>query len=84
MKLSHFELRQYTSSKGLVRYHVVSVNDDGSFEEMMIDSCVYNRAKEQGKHIADACSSKLHDKTSHSDLFNARTMVEAHALMKGN
>lgn len=83
--LSHFELRQYTNSKDHVEYHVVGVNDDGSTDEMMIDSYSYNRAKTEGKHIASACNCKLFDKTSRSDLFNAREMAEAHALMqKGN
>lgn len=76
------ELRQYTNSHDIVRYHAVEVNDNGSEGELLIDSCVYSRALKQAKQAAECCKVPFIDRTSHSDLFSARSMAEAHALMK--
>ena len=67
MTVKRIELLQYTSSKDIVRYHAVSVDENDNLHECMIDSCVYNRAKTQAQHVADACGVKLYDKTCHSD-----------------
>ena len=80
--ISHIELLQYTNNKSMVRYHATAVDKDGTRAELAIDSCVYERAKRQAQHVSDACRVKLLDKTTHSDLFNARTPEEAHALME--
>ena len=77
----HYELRQYTSSIDLVRYHVVAVAWDGSERDINLDSLMYKRAFTEGTKSAETVGVELIDRTSHSDLFNARTLEQAHALM---